>query len=502
MILEDLDGLEGASARGERILHHHHRGSRGKPTLDPVARTVGLGGLAYGKGIDGGLLDPASVSQGIGHRISAHGETAHPLGQVGGLAEDSQGLEPDQVLPFGRKERLPGINVVAGTGATGENEVPALEGARHEEVTEAVTVVHHEEISVWCGFVKPERGTLLRFLPEFVRALLSGLRPRLRPRILPLMLLPGLLSACGDETTVLPSPRFAQIGELRADVEVPLAAGEGRLEGTLVWQSDGRWVLVERMYYRDQLGEEVVRRSRRNPGELSGEYTSLITQLNETPGLRLTGEVEQGGPATCAPNQARVTFTMVDAFRGQVARWTRCARGNLFSVTPGSGGSDLSTPRVVTAVQLTRSFTIGDAERSIFEGSLPFATVDRGADSPAREVRSRAFLSSDGSPPSAWVDFWNRHAEPGASSPTVDWTREMVLLATPGRRMEAGHAVGIRRILPVGVATQVQAVESVPGDFCAPAALERYPYHLVVAPRGPAPVDFADILPQRIPCGG
>jgi hypothetical protein len=351
-------------------------------------------------------------------------------------------------------------------------------------------VVHHEEISMRSGFVKSGRGSRPR------------IRGRFPQRLLPGILLFGVLAACDGEPTVLPSPRFAQIGELRADVELPLAGGEGRLEGTLVWQSDGRWALVERIYYRDRLGEEVVRRSRTNPGELSAEYTALITQLNETPGLRLPGEVDRGGPATCASNQARVTFAMVDAFRDQVARWTRCASGNLFTVTPGTGVPDPGASRVVTAVQLTRSFTVGDAERSIFEGSLPFATVGRGPDSPAREARSRAFLSTDGSPPPAWEDFWSRHAEAGEPLPAVDWTREMVLLATPGLRIEAGHAVGVRRVLPVGVATQVQAVESVPGDFCAPAALERYPYHLVIAPRGPDPVDFADLLPQRIPCGG
>jgi hypothetical protein len=339
-------------------------------------------------------------------------------------------------------------------------------------------VVHHEEISMRPGFVKPGRGILLG------------------------LLLLGALAACGGDTTVLPSPRFAQIGELRADVEIPLAGGDGRLEGTLVWQSDGRWVLVERIYYMNRIGEEVVRRSRRNPGELSGEYGTLVTQLNETPGLRLPGEVTQGGPVACAPNQSRVTFTMVDTFREQIAQWTRCATGNLFTVTAGSGGPDAGAPRVVTAIQLTRSFTIGDAERSVFEGSLPFATLDRGPDSPARELGSRAFLSTDGSTPPDWDAFWARHQGPGSPAPEVDWTREMVILATPGRRMEAGHAVGIRRVLPVGVATQVQAVEAIPGDFCTPAALERYPYHLAVAPRGPVPVDFADLLPQRIPCGG
>lgn len=486
MILENLDGLKGATARSKGVFHHHHRRTGGKATLDAVACTVGLEGFTNGKGIDGSLLDPAPVGQGIGHGIRAHGQSAHPFGKLASFAQHSQGFKSDEVLPFGREERPSGIDVVAGTGAAGENEVPALKGARHEEVTEAVTVVHIEEISMLHGFVKPGKGVL----------------SRIRPRTVPWMLLLVLLASCGGEPTVLPSPRFAQIGELRADVEVPLAGGEGRLEGTLVWQSDGRWVLVERIYYLDRLGEEVVRRSRTNPGERSGEYTALVTQLNETPGLRLPGEVEQEGPATCAPNQARVTFAMVDAFRDQVARWTRCATGNLFTVTPGSGTPDLGAPRVITAVQLTRSFTVGDAERSIFEGSLPFATLDRGPDSPAREARSRAFLSEDGSPPPGWEAFWGRHAEPGVTSPDIDWTREMALLATPGLRMEAGHAVGVRRVLPVGVATQVQAVEAVPGDFCAPAALERYPYHLVIAPRGPAPVDFADLLPQRIPCGG
>jgi len=310
------------------------------------------------------------------------------------------------------------------------------------------------------------------------------------------------VAGCEGNTTVVPAPLLAQVGELRADVQVPLAGGSGRLEGTLVWQSDGRWVMVERIYYRNQLGEEVVRRSRTNPGERAADYAGFVRQLNETPGLRLPGEVEQGGPVSCAAGQATVTFAMVDDFRNEVAQWTRCAAGNLFSLSPGSGSSGPGTLRVVTAVQLTRSFTMGDAERSAFEGSIPFGTLARGSDSPAREAGSRAFLSLDGSVPEDWTAFWNRHAGAGVPEPEVDWATEMVLLATSGRRMEAGHAVGVRRVLPVGAATQVQAVESIPGDFCAPASLEAYPFHLVRAPLGPTPVTFADLLPQRFACGG
>ncbi|TVP43438.1 MAG: hypothetical protein EA350_13645 [Gemmatimonadales bacterium] len=312
----------------------------------------------------------------------------------------------------------------------------------------------------------------------------------------------GATTGCEGDTTVLPSPLLAQIGELRADVEVPLAGGTGRLEGTLVWQSDGRWVMVERIYYRNQLGEEVVRRSRTNPGERAADYAGFVRQLNETPALRLPGEVVEGGPNSCPGAQARVTFAMVDDFRNQVSSWTRCASGNFFTLSTGAGSPEPGAVRIVTAVQLARSFTMGDAERSGFEGSIPFGTLDRGADSPAREPGSRAFVSLDGSVPGEWSSFWRRHAGAGVPEPEVDWASEMVLLATPGRRTEAGHGVGVRRVLPVGVATQVQAVETIPGDFCAPASLEGYPFHLVRAPLGPAPVNFADLLPQRFACGG
>ncbi len=311
-----------------------------------------------------------------------------------------------------------------------------------------------------------------------------------------------LLAGCSESPGEVAPPRFAQVGELRVDVEVPLAGGEGRLEGTLVWQSDGRWILAERIYFRGVQGEEVLRRSRLNPGDLAPEYRSLIEQLNESPGLRLPGEIAQGGPVTCAPGQSRVIFTMVDTFRDEVAVWNRCATGSIFTITPGSAGPDAGAARVVTAAQLTRSFTLGDGERSIFEGSLPFASLDRGNDSPAREGGPLVFATPDGSVPEGWADFWIRHAGEGVPLPEVDWSSEMVLFATGGRRTEAGHAVAVRRVLAVGASTQIQAVESIPGDFCTPAALEEYPFHLVRAPLGPLPVGFADLLPQRVPCGG
>jgi hypothetical protein len=310
-----------------------------------------------------------------------------------------------------------------------------------------------------------------------------------------------LMGGCDGETTVVPEPRFGQVGEIRVDVQLPLAGESGRLDGILVWRSDGRWVLAERLSFQGREGDQTLVASRRNPGELAQEYASLITQLNETPGLRLLGEVDPSLNPSCIPPRSRVILTIADQARGEVIQWTRCADGSLFTFTPGGAGPDSGAARVVTAAQLVRFFTLGDAVTSAFQGTVPFGSLDVGEDSPARPIGPQAFISQDGRIPPEWAAFWSAHAPGTGSPPEVDWDREMILLAAVGRREEAGHRVRLRRVLPVGNATQVELVEEVPGDFCSPAARVRYPFHIVVAPRGPQPVIFSDPLQERVPCG-
>ncbi|TVP56363.1 MAG: hypothetical protein EA351_08230 [Gemmatimonadales bacterium] len=309
------------------------------------------------------------------------------------------------------------------------------------------------------------------------------------------------LPACEGSTTVVTNPRFAQIGEIRIDVQRPIEQGPGATEATLVWMSDGRWVLVERMLYQGVLGEERILNSRLNPGQLAPEYATLNQQLNENPGLRLPGEVDQGLIPNCAAPRSRVRVTMVDTFRDEVAQWTRCADGSLFNLSVGSAGPDANAPRVVNAAQLVRAFTVGEDERSVFEGSIPFANLDRGDNSPARPDGPMVFLTEDGTEPQGWSDFWQAHSEGSAAPPVIDWSSQMVLVGTPGLRNEAGHTVNIRRVLPVGTATRVEMLEEIPGDFCSPAARERYPFHIVVAPLAPRPVSFSEPRELRVPCG-
>ncbi len=324
------------------------------------------------------------------------------------------------------------------------------------------------------------------------------------------LLLAGALAGCEGSTILVPPPLIGQVGEIQVEVRslLPGEAKNGHLDEILIWASNGPWLLTERVSYEGNLGAEMLRASRLNPGELAEEYASLIQQLNETQGLRLFhGEAPQDLEPECGGSlpSTRVVFTIRDDLRGEVASWTRCAEGTLFTFEPGSAAPDAGASRVVTAGQLARFFTLGEASTSTYAGTIPFAALQQGDNSMARAEAPEAFVSGDGDVPLDFVQFWSDHEGPMAPLPRVDWASEFVILVAVGSRTEAGHVVRARRVLPLGQAngTRVEMMERVPGDFCSPAAVVTYPFQLVVVPVGGihVPIEFTDPQVERIPCG-
>lgn len=491
MRLERFDGLQGAPTRGERVFNNDHASPFGEPTLNASARAMSLGLFAHRESMDGVTLHPAPVGNGARGGISAHGEPSDPFWGITRFRDRPEGFDPHQKLALGRKEGLSGVNVVRRMGAACEDERSTLKRAFHEQVTETETVVHLEK--------NAQRGRAVNRGPSEA----TRLAPRRRGAFgVSIALGLVVLGGCdgGSSPGADPGP-FGEVGEIRVDVQTPTPGGVGRVESTLLWLSDGRWALAERMFHEGVMGDEVVRRSRGNPGDLQAEYQALILQLNENPALRLFGAVNPDVNLTCIAPQSRIDVALLDTRKNALARWTRCVSGGLWNLSAPTAGPDLAAVRVVTAAQLVRGFTVGDQGRSAFEGSLSFATLARGDDSPARPSEPRVFLSKSVLPPSDFVAFWASHAGASAPLPNIDWEREMVLLAAAGVRDEAGRELRIRRVLPVGTATLVEVVEDIPGDFCSPAKAVRHPFHLVRTPLGPVPITFGEILPNRFPCG-
>lgn len=339
----------------------------------------------------------------------------------------------------------------------------------------------------------------------------SGGRSFLTPLLLSLLL---LVSGCDDPAGPADNAKFGKNGEVRIEVRTPTgsrfnpATGQtlpaGYLTESLIWRSTGPWILAERVSYRGLAGSESVRSGRLNPGELAREYATFIDQLHDSDEYGLFGgEVSQIEPV-CNPNgffSSQVTITVYDSQRNRTERWIRCARGTLFSLITNIAGPDVEAAKVVSSISLARSYTLGDDEVAVYDPTVPYGTLAQGERSRTLPEGPIAFISATGSVPPEFLDFWEAHAEPGDFLPNVDWANEVVFFAAVGERDEAGVDVQIRRILTLQGRTRVEISELVPGDFCSPAAKETYPFHLVVVPTVPAPIEFFHTPLERVPCG-
>ncbi len=304
--------------------------------------------------------------------------------------------------------------------------------------------------------------------------------------------------ACGDELPVEPGTlRFGQIGEARVLVVTPLRLGVGELRQTLVWVSEGPWELTESIWYRGVLGDQNIQRSVRSPEALASSYALWIAQVNDVQASKLfIEELDPDLEPVCGVTRSRVSVAIRDVVRGEEVEWIRCADGSLETLLTFGAGPGETAARVVSAAILARNFSVLESFPPVYSGSVPFATLERGDETNAELIRSRVISNQ-----LEWDAFWKEHRSPEAEPPEVDFGEDMVVVGAVGLRTEAGDTVEVRRVLTVGAATRVEIVERVPGDFCAPAELDHFPFHMVLVPVVPLPVTFNDVAVERVPCG-
>ena len=329
----------------------------------------------------------------------------------------------------------------------------------------------------------------------------SGVTAQARRWTLPL--LAGVVlsaTACGDNGTTDPEAyRYGQIGRIEVTLEAPLRLGDGQLTQKLVWASSGAWTLHESISYRGLEGDQALHRSPADPAPFVSAYGSLITQLNEVDALKLfvaDSILKAGLSAECGQTRTRISFKIRDDAREDSVTWTQCANGSLSNLSPEGAGPDPGAARLVIGTLLAREATVGEKWTSAYNGSVPFGTLDRGDDSASPITTPVTFIDAGG-----FASFWESHAR-GRPAPSVDFSKDMVVVGLIGARDEAGESVEVRRILQVDLGTVTHVFRQVPGDFCSPVARRHVPYHVVVAPRTPIPHRFAEIQVEYVSCGG
>ncbi|MCY4645802.1 MAG: hypothetical protein OXE73_02805 [Gammaproteobacteria bacterium] len=319
-------------------------------------------------------------------------------------------------------------------------------------------------------------------------------------------MLAAAVSACEENGVAPPMLRFGQTGQMVVEVATPRqflpSPGNGELRQVLTWRSTGAWQLFESIAYRGVVGSEATIASPGLPAAFAAAYATLVTQIHGAAGLDLF--IEDLDPNLDPPceDEARITLRIQDEIRGEERSWTRCAQGPLGSLNPAGSGPDLHASRVIQVSKFVHDRTLGDSATSVYNLSIPFATLDQGEKPGQPALASRAFFGGPGArdAPDDWGDFWGWHGD-GASAPDIDWSADMVVVAADGARQEAGSKLEIREILPVRDGAIIQLVEFAPGDFCSPAAVVQTPFHLIVAPRTASRIQFSEVDLERVPCG-
>ena len=217
--------------------------------------------------------------------------------------------------------------------------------------------------------------------------------------------------------------RFGQSGQMIVEVVTPRqflpSPGMGELRQTLTWRSTGAWQLIESIAYRGVVGSETTTRSPGLPAAFASSYATLVTQIHGAAGLDLFIEdLDPSLDPTCDPGEdearetppARVTLRIQDEIRGEERSWTRCAKGPLGSLDPAGSGPDIHASRVIQVSRFVHDRTLGDSATSVYNLSIPFATLDQGAKPGGeQDLVSRVFFGGPeaGDAPAEWRDFWD-----------------------------------------------------------------------------------------------
>lgn len=298
--------------------------------------------------------------------------------------------------------------------------------------------------------------------------------------------------------------RFGSDGLVRVTMEVPLQGGIGWQQQVLTWNSEGAWQLFEEIGYDSVVGDRSLLRNPGLPYTYAANYVSLLHLVNDNRGTRLW-DLADWVP-DCGIGRSRVRFLIRDNMRDEQKEWIRCApkATPLRGLSTEGADPDDNSARVIHIVMRARDFTLGaDFGRYAYTGSLPFATIERGADTGMKLTQPVLFRRAGGEDvaPPEWLDFWQDHTGgSGKGPPRIDWADEMVIVATLGERHEVGDSVEVRRVLHTGEEVKFELARRIPGDYCAPVSRAIWPYHIAVTPRSGDPESYG-LRVERVPCG-
>jgi hypothetical protein len=122
--------------------------------------------------------------------------------------------------------------------------------------------------------------------------------------------------------------------------------------------------------------------------------------------------------------------------------------------------------------------------------ALPIRTLAKGAFGGIQEPRQEIIQDK-----AAWEKVWAKHAGEGrapGSLPEVDFSKDMVILVTMGRKNTGGYGIQITQVEPVGNKLQISVKRTNPPPGAMTIQALTAPFHMVAVPR-------SDLVPEFVP---
>jgi len=123
--------------------------------------------------------------------------------------------------------------------------------------------------------------------------------------------------------------------------------------------------------------------------------------------------------------------------------------------------------------------------------TLPIRSLKKGAFSGIREVKQEVVKSAD-----AWEKLWKQHCTAAGESdqiPSVDFSKEMVAVATMGTKRTGGYTIEIVGVEAKGKALKISVKKSSPPPDAMTIQALTAPFHFVAVPKSNLKPEFEEV---------
>jgi hypothetical protein len=120
--------------------------------------------------------------------------------------------------------------------------------------------------------------------------------------------------------------------------------------------------------------------------------------------------------------------------------------------------------------------------------TLPIRSLKKGAFSGIREVKQEVVKSAD-----AWEKLWKQHATAAGESekiPAVDFSKEMVVVATMGTKRTGGYTIEIVAVEAKDKALKITVKKTSPPPDAMTIQALTAPFHFVAVPKSNLKPEF------------